>query len=89
MIKILILTNYSSNVKEWNNITSLNKLAYCNKWGYSFLNYYLDYGDDSIQIQKSQLNLLEVLKNGLQAHDAVMMMGGDTIFTNFATTVRL
>ena len=87
-MKIQVLTNYSLNVKEWNNVTSFNKLAYCNKWGYSFLNYYLDYGDDSIQIQKSQLNLLEVLKSGLQAHDAVMMMGGDTIFTNFARKIE-
>lgn len=45
-------------------------------------------GDDSIQIQKSKLNLLEILKSGLQAHDAVMMMGRDIIFTNFARKIE-
>jgi hypothetical protein len=87
-MKILIQTNYSSNVKEWNHITSFNKLAYCNKWGYSFQNVYLDYGGDPLQIQNGQLKVFEVLKAGLQSHDAVMLMGCDTVFTNFARKIE-
>jgi hypothetical protein len=87
-MKILILTNYSSNVKEWNHITSFNKLAYSNKWGYSFQNVYLDYGGDALQIQNGQLKVFEVLKAGLQSHDAVMLMGCDTVFTNFARKIE-
>jgi hypothetical protein len=78
-MKILIQTNYSTNIKEWNNVTSFNKLAYCNKWGYSFQNSSVNYADDS---------LFEILKSGLQSHDAVLMMGCDTVFTNFARKVE-
>lgn len=87
-MKILVLTNYSSNVKEWNNITSFNKLAYCNKWGYSFHNFYLDYGGQPDQIRDGQLKIFEVLKASLQSHEAVMLMGCDTVFTNFARKIE-
>jgi hypothetical protein len=74
-MKILVLTNHSEKIAEWNDLTEPNKREYCERHGYGFENFKVQYEDC--------LLWLSLLRERVIENDLVMAMGCDTIFTNF------
>jgi hypothetical protein len=74
-MKILVLTNHSEKIAEWNDLTEPNKREYCERHGYGFENFKVQYEDYLVG--------LRLLRERVIENDLVMAMGCDTIFTNF------
>jgi len=79
-MKILVLTNHSDKIREWDDLTAPNKREYCDRHGYGFENIKFDY--------EAYMEFFEVLRQRIGENDLVMAMGCDTIFTNFEKRIE-
>jgi hypothetical protein len=80
--KILVLSNYSSNIDELNAFTAPNKKLYCEMHGYEFRNLNLNYDE------RSHRGFLKILKSLIPKYDAVMTIGCDTLFMNLSIKIQ-
>lgn len=80
-MKVAVYTNHSSK-----NI-ALARLTAMNRWEYSAHNRY-DLLTHRMEWEECQIGGLRALANHLKTYDAILMVGSDVVFTNFAIRVE-
>lgn len=78
-MNIAILTNTSEKIKSLSEVTLGNKIGYAEKHGYKVYCSVFDYENYNTFI----VGLMRANLDMLKSHDAVMVMGADTMFMNW------